>query len=137
MDADSVGVITPYRAQVRLIRDNIEEQVTKFLPKSGDKITTIGDFCKRVEVNTVDQYQGRDKSVILYSCVRSCYKEGHHGEILKDKRRLNVSVTRARHKLIMIGDCKALTVYDPFRQLFSVLEQSQKFVMSSSHIPHL
>ena len=53
---DSIGVITPYRAQVKLLRDLIARKV---------------QHGKRIEVNTVDQYQGRDKNIILYSCVRS------------------------------------------------------------------
>lgn len=56
MSGEDVGVITPYRAQVKLIRESVQHNVT-----GGH----------RIEVNTVDQYQGRDKSVIIYSCVRS------------------------------------------------------------------
>lgn len=57
MRVDDIGVITPYRAQVMLIRDRLASEEAE----GG----------RRVEVNTVDQYQGRDKSVVVYSCVRS------------------------------------------------------------------
>ena len=74
-------------------------------------------------MGTVDQYQGRDKLVILYSCTRSNY--GHieqvsAGHILLDTRRLNVAVTRAKSKLIIIGDKDTLTRdYAPFKKMLS------------------
>ena len=83
---DTIGVITPYAGQARLIRSLCE---------------TTG-----VEVDTVDGFQGREKEVIIISCVRS----NRHGEIgfLADTRRMNVALTRAKRKLIVIGDSEAL-----------------------------
>lgn len=75
-------------------------------------------------MNTVDQYQGRDKDVILYSCTKSV--EGgtkKEFEILDDQRRLTVAITRARHKLIIIADKVTLLRYTPFKNLFYVIDE--------------
>ena len=79
-----IGIITPYAGQVRAIRDA--------LPERNDS----------VEVHTVDGYQGREKEVIIFSCVRS-NSDGIVG-FLSDARRLNVALTRAKRGLIVIGD---------------------------------
>ncbi|MED5452801.1 MAG: AAA domain-containing protein [Candidatus Thermoplasmatota archaeon] len=79
-----IGIITPYAGQVRAIRDNMPEKLDS------------------VEVRTVDGYQGREKEVIIFSCVRS-NSEGNVG-FLADSRRLNVALTRAKRGLIVIGD---------------------------------
>ena len=81
-----------------------------------------------MEVGTVDQYQGRDKLVIIYSCTRSNYGHIEHvraGHILLDTRRLNVAVTRAKAKLIIIGDKDTLARdYQPFQRLNSFFQPS-------------
>ncbi|GLV38467.1 DNA replication helicase/nuclease 2 [Carabus blaptoides fortunei] len=92
--SEEIGIIAPYRAQVGLLRR---------------LVANITDFdCSAVEMNTVDQYQGRDKDVIIYSCTKSRKasktKTVSGYEILEDKRRLTVAITRAKHKLIIIGD---------------------------------
>jgi hypothetical protein len=97
---EQIGVITPYAAQVRRLRE--------LLPQEG------------LEVDTVDGFQGREKEVILISFVRS----NERGEIgfLADVRRTNVAMTRARRKLWMIGDSATLG-RDPFyARLLSHLE---------------
>ena len=77
-------------------------------------------------MGTVDQYQGRDKLIILYSCTRSNF--GHieqvsAGHILLDTRRLNVAVTRAKAKLVIIGDRKTLVRdYEPFKKMISFFQ---------------
>lgn len=83
-----IGVITPYAAQVRAIRDVLPESI------------------QEIEVKTVDGYQGREKEVIVFSCVRS-NSEGEVG-FLSDPRRLNVALTRAKRGLIVIGDPSTL-----------------------------
>ncbi|XP_020290198.1 DNA replication ATP-dependent helicase/nuclease DNA2 [Pseudomyrmex gracilis] len=104
VSARSIGIIAPYNAHKNLLRRIID---------------------KEIEVNTVDQYQGRDKDVILYSCARSveCENTKKEHEILDDKRRLTVAITRARHKLIIIGDKNTLLRYAPFKDLFNVIDE--------------
>jgi ATP-dependent RNA/DNA helicase IGHMBP2 len=77
-----IGVIAPYAAQVRWLRQNSPDE--------------------RVEIDTVDGFQGREKEAVIISMVRS----NADGEIgfLSDARRMNVALTRARRKLIVIGD---------------------------------
>lgn len=82
-----------------------------------------------VEVNTVDQYQGRDKKIIIYSCTLSssaAETKISEVEILEDRRRLTVAITRAKHKLIMIGDVNCLNKYTPFRDLFKHMNSLSK-----------
>jgi len=86
-----VGIITPYAAQVRLLRDKLPDL--------------------SLEIDTVDGFQGREKEVIIISFVRS--NEKNEIGFLSDLRRTNVAMTRARRKLLMIGDSATLAV-DPF-----------------------
>lgn len=89
-----IGVITPYKAQMQLIND---------LLKAGGESEEGVD---QVEVKTVDGYQGREKEVIILSTVRA-NDEGQIG-FLRDRRRANVSLTRARRGLIVVGNQKTL-----------------------------
>ena len=65
--------------------------------------TTSGDFVKHVEVDTVDSFQGREKDIILLSCVRT----GDMG-FLKTRERLNVALTRAKKSAIILGNAPCL-----------------------------
>ncbi|XP_023228327.1 DNA replication ATP-dependent helicase/nuclease DNA2-like isoform X2 [Centruroides sculpturatus] len=104
---NDIGIITPYKKQVSLICNSLERH---HLPT--------------IEVNTVDQYQGRDKSVIIISCVRS--STGNKvAELLEDERRLNVAISRAKLKLIFVGSKSTLINYIPFKKLFMHLTNEQ------------
>jgi superfamily I DNA and/or RNA helicase len=94
----SIGILSPYAEQVRHIRDQISDDDTF----SGMDI----------EVNTIDGFQGQEKDIVYLSLVRSNEK----GEIgfLKDERRLNVALTRARKKMIVIGDSATLAQHGLF-----------------------
>ncbi len=94
LGADSIGVISPYDDQVRMLREAVE-----------------------CEVKTVDGFQGREKEVIVISFVRS----NDRGDIgfLKDYRRLNVSITRARRLLVMIGNRETLSSDPLYRRLLN------------------
>lgn len=92
MEASSIGVICPFRAQLRLLEECSSLSLWK---RAG------------LELSTIDRYQGRDKSAIILSFVRSNNK-GKVGRLLEDFRRLNVAVTRAKCKLIMIGSYSTL-----------------------------
>ncbi|OXU27176.1 hypothetical protein TSAR_005441 [Trichomalopsis sarcophagae] len=107
IDTQTIGVIAPYRVQVHLLR--------KVVPND-------------IEVNTVDQYQGRDKSVIIYSCSKSISKDTKIQEfdILEDQQRLTVAVTRAKHKLIIIGDINTLQRFTPFNKLITAFRSHER-----------
>ncbi|XP_007549855.1 PREDICTED: DNA replication ATP-dependent helicase/nuclease DNA2 isoform X3 [Poecilia mexicana] len=106
-----IGVIAPYRQQLKCISALLQSSAF-----SG------------VEVNTVDRYQGRDKSLIVLSFVRSTAEEGNLGELLKDWRRLNVAVTRAKHKLLMVGSAATLRRYPPVEKLLQHLLQQNMII---------
>jgi len=88
-----IAVISPYSAQVRLLRERLQQP--------------------EMEIDSVDGFQGREKEAVIVSLVRS-NREGEIG-FLKDVRRMNVALTRARRKLIVIGDSATITI-DPFYQ---------------------
>ncbi|KAK3590495.1 hypothetical protein CHS0354_015484 [Potamilus streckersoni] len=116
INPDEIGIIAPYRSQVHLIKAMLQQ---------GQGQGYHMPFM--VEVNTVDQYQGRDKSIILTSFVRSSLEEGvKTGELLKDIRRLNVSLTRAKHKLVLIGNASTLNQYEPLARLLKILQENQQ-----------
>jgi len=104
-EASRIGVIAPYRAQVELLK------------KLASKLDP------NLECNTVDQFQGRDKNLIIYSCSKTGgesadMERSREAEILEDQRRLTVAITRAKNKLILLGDIQCLEQYGPFRRLF-------------------
>lgn len=88
----TVGFVSPYKEQVRVLRRAL---ATSRVPQSID-----------VEVNTVDGFQGREKDVIVFSCVRASARGGIG--FLKDIRRLNVAITRARFCLFVVGHVETL-----------------------------
>jgi DNA replication ATP-dependent helicase Dna2 len=90
----SIGVITFYRSQLAMLRQDIKGH-------AGSAAAA------EVEMHTADKYQGRDKEIVFLSCVRS-NDEGKVGELLKDWRRVNVAVTRAKSKLVIIGSASTL-----------------------------
>ena len=96
-----IAIIAPYAAQVRLLRRN--------------------SSYKAIEIDTVDGFQGREKECILISTVRS-NPEGEIG-FLGDARRMNVAITRARRKLIVIGDSATLGVSPFFKSLLDYFEK--------------
>ena len=100
LSSDDIGVISPYRSQLRLIQQKLKQY--------------------EIEAHTVDKYQGRDKLVAFVSFVRS-NRDGMVGELLKDWRRLNVGLTRAKTKLIMVGSRKTLTNIPLFSQMFDYI----------------
>lgn len=105
-----VGVISPYRAQVHYLR-KLLSRTPFFKP-----------FRSQISVNTVDGFQGQERDVIIISLVRS----NDSGQIgfLRDLRRMNVAMTRARMKLIIIGDAPTLSHNPFFRRLHAHITQS-------------
>jgi superfamily I DNA and/or RNA helicase len=107
----SIGIISPYKAQVKFIRQQIEED---------DALRSLD-----IEVNTVDGFQGQEKEVIYLSLVRS----NDRGEIgfLKDYRRLNVAMTRAKMKLVIIGDMATLGADTLYMRMAEHMEKQSAY----------
>ena len=103
-----VGIISPYRAQVQLLRQLLKKQEF-FKP-----------FRSRITVNTVDGFQGQERDIIVVSLVRQ-NDEGQIG-FLRDLRRMNVAITRARMKLIIIGDRATMTRHPFYRKLWQYIQ---------------
>jgi superfamily I DNA and/or RNA helicase len=108
-DRIDVGIISPYRAQVQLLRRLLMKR-EYFKP-----------FRRMISVNTVDGFQGQERDVIVISLVRS-NDEGQIG-FLRDLRRMNVAITRARMKVIILGDRRTLTRHPFYRQLWKYITQ--------------
>lgn len=105
-----VGVISPYRAQVQLLRRMVRK-AEFFKPYRG---------C--ITVNTVDGFQGQERDIIVISLVRS-NDDGQIG-FLSDLRRMNVAITRARMKLIIVGSVQTMTRHAFYKELYGYVQES-------------
>ncbi|WP_027470221.1 AAA domain-containing protein [Saccharicrinis fermentans] len=106
----SVGVISPYKAQVNLLQENFKDVDEEF------------DGCKlQLSVNTIDSFQGQERDVIYISLVRSNEK----GEIgfLSDTRRMNVAMTRARKKMVIVGDSATVGQHKFYGQFLDYINE--------------
>ena len=100
---EDIGIISPYADQVKIIQDRT---------------------C--VEVKTVDGFQGREKEIIIISTVRS-NEDGNIG-FLRDLRRLNVAITRAKRKLIIIGNSSTLMCNPTYERLIDFCDSRNLIV---------
>jgi predicted DNA helicase len=105
---EEIAIISPYSAQVKLLTSMVW----------GDK-GEPGDLAS-LEIDSVDAFQGREKEAVILSLVRS-NREGQLG-FLTDTRRMNVAMTRAKRKLIMIGDSATLSNHPFFEDLLRYVE---------------
>lgn len=105
VEPDDVAIIAPYAAQVRLLRSRLDD--------------------RRIEIDTVDGFQGREKEVVLLTMVRS----NADGEIgfLADTRRTNVALTRAKRKLIVLGDSATLATHPFYAGLLEHFEAAEAY----------
>jgi len=99
----SIGVISPYKEQVRLLRERLAKS-------------------ENLTIDTIDAFQGRESDIILISLVRS--NETSEIGFLKDYRRMNVALTRARMKLVVIGDSATLGNDDFYNSFFEHVENT-------------
>lgn len=97
---DAIAVIAPYAAQVRLLREKLPE----------------------VDVDSVDGFQGREKEAVVISLVRS----NPQGEVgfLADVRRMNVAMTRARRRLVVVGDSATLASHPFYQSMIAYFESA-------------
>ncbi|KAL3834669.1 hypothetical protein ACJIZ3_009405 [Penstemon smallii] len=117
IEGQDIGIITPYNSQANLIRGAVSEPV---------------------EIHTIDKYQGRDKDCILVSFVRSCENPRNNTtSLLGDWHRINVALTRAKKKLIMVGSCTTLSRVPLLKLLIDKVEKlSSMLVVSKKDINH-
>lgn len=108
LQPSSLGIISPYRHQLKLITQVFHRDISS---KQNE-----------IEINTVDKYQGWDKACIIVSLVRS-NEHSSVGDLLRDWRRVNVAVTRAKQKLILIGSLVTLKGSLLLQELFDLLER--------------
>ena len=104
IDPGEIGVLCPYRSQLSRMRDAEMAAHTS------------------VEIDTIDRYQGRDKDVIVMSCVRN-NSRGEVGDLLRDWRRVNVALSRAKDKLIMVGSVQTLRHSPIFRSVVDLAQE--------------
>ncbi|KAF3447603.1 hypothetical protein FNV43_RR12790 [Rhamnella rubrinervis] len=116
IEGEDIGIITPYNSQANIIRHAIN-------------LTSV-------EIHTIDKYQGRDKDCILVSFVRSSENpRSCTSSLLGDWHRINVALTRAKKKLVMVGSCKTLSKVPLLKLLIDkVEEQSGIFSVSNKDI---
>lgn len=108
-DSIDVGIISPYRAQVQLLRKELRKR--EFFRPYRHLLT----------VNTVDGFQGQERDIILISLVRS--NDGGDIGFLRDLRRMNVAITRARMKLIILGSSETMTSHPFYKKLYEYVWQ--------------
>jgi superfamily I DNA and/or RNA helicase len=112
----SIGLISPYRAQVRKFRELIFD---------GPEYGHVKALSEVFTVDTIDGFQGQERDIIVISLVRSNSK----GEIgfLADTRRMNVALTRAKRKLIVIGDSATLSNHEFYRKFLDYVEENELY----------
>jgi ATP-dependent RNA/DNA helicase IGHMBP2 len=109
----SIGIISPYQEQVKTIKPLIEEDAL------------LAPFLKNITVNTIDSFQGQERDIVYISLTRS-NAEQQIG-FLSDIRRMNVAMTRARKKLVIIGDGSTLSKSDFYMGLMNYAEELESY----------
>lgn len=108
-DFPSIAIISPYKEQINILKDQLAHA------------EDLKPFLDKIAVNTIDSFQGQERDVVYISMTRS-NTEGQIG-FLSDIRRMNVAMTRARKKLVVIGDSATLSVL-PFYENFIAYAES-------------
>lgn len=105
----TIGIISPYKEQVELLQQQLPEQ------------EQLKDFLSWISVKTIDGFQGQERDVICISLVRS----NESGEIgfLNDTRRMNVALTRAKKKLVVIGDSATLSYHNFYKDFLDYIDK--------------
>ena len=116
--AGKIAVITPYKAQVNLLKNGLQA----WIRSQGLK------FNSEVEVNTVDAFQGREKDIVIFNCVRSNKLQTMQGSLgfLTDERRLNVAITRPRHFLFYVGSSETLVKAKVWKGMIQACQEAQR-----------
>ena len=112
---DQLGIITPYEGQRAFL--------VQYMQHNGSYHTKL---YQEIEVASVDAFQGREKDIIIFSCVRSNEHQGIG--FLNDPRRLNVALTRARYGIIIVGNPKVLSKQPIWNHLLTFYKESKVLV---------
>ncbi len=112
-DMPSIGIIAPYRGQATLLKETIKED------------TEIAAFSAPIQINTIDSFQGQEKDIIYISLTRS--NSAQQIGFLADVRRMNVAMTRARKKLIVIGDSSTIGQHPFYRDFLDYVERINRY----------
>uniref|UniRef100_M4BPQ5 DNA2/NAM7 helicase-like C-terminal domain-containing protein n=1 Tax=Hyaloperonospora arabidopsidis (strain Emoy2) TaxID=559515 RepID=M4BPQ5_HYAAE len=130
-----IGVIAPYKQQIYEVRGAIRKLEAAFNRRLD------------IDVNTVDGFQGREKEIIIYSCVRTSYgghrkkKRRRHGNdtdenvldaFWADERRMNVAITRAKSSLWIVGNSKLLKQSRAWKALIRHTEDHSRYIGNSA-----
>ncbi len=109
----SIGIISPYKDQVRLLR------------RESVEIKALWPWLKRISIDSIDGFQGQERDIVYISLVRSNEK----GEIgfLGDTRRMNVALTRARKKLVVVGDSATLGNHNFYRSFLDYIDEIEGY----------
>ena len=111
------GLISPYKNQVQRLRQLVKQSAG------------LKPIKKSITINTIDGFQGQERDVVLISLVRS-NEEGNIG-FLRELRRMNVAITRAKMKLIIVGAADTLTRHPFYKKLYEYVERDGKVVRSA------
>lgn len=118
----SCGIISPYKAQVEYLINNLPQELLR------------EDSTLKVNVNTIDGFQGQERDIILLSLVRS----NESGEIgfLSDVRRMNVGLTRARKKLVIFGDSSTIGLHPFYKNFLNYIDQTNSYHSAWEYITY-
>ena len=112
-DLPSIGVISPYRHQVTLLKELILQS------------TLLAGFLQAININTIDSFQGQERDVIYISLARS--NPDNTIGFLSEIRRMNVAMTRARKKLVVIGDSATIAQFPFYEDFISYVENNGSY----------
>lgn len=109
----TIAIIAPYKEQIVVLKDQLEH------------VSSLKDFSAKIAVNTVDSFQGQERDVVYLSMTRS----NDSGEIgfLSDTRRMNVAMTRARKKLVVIGDSATISNFPFYNDFINYAENKGSY----------
>ena len=116
----NIAVISPYQEQIRLLK----EQLANY--------PALQPFFKKISVNTIDSFQGQERDVVYISITRS-NSEGEIG-FLSDTRRMNVAMTRAKKKLVIIGDSSTLSRSVFYNEMVGYAEKINSYQSAWDHL---
>uniref|UniRef100_K3W9Z7 Helicase ATP-binding domain-containing protein n=1 Tax=Globisporangium ultimum (strain ATCC 200006 / CBS 805.95 / DAOM BR144) TaxID=431595 RepID=K3W9Z7_GLOUD len=119
-----IGIIAPYKQQIYELGSHLS------------RLERDLDQCLEIEVNTVDGFQGREKEIIIYSCVRTSSggnrnRNGKLDAFWADERRMNVAITRAKSSLWIIGNSNLLEQSRAWRALIRMAKDHKKYILDT------